>query len=118
MRRRPSAAKNAGRSAHDILPLIADLSRLYSFRAPLSDPLGLILWENIGYLIDDARRQALFGEFQACIGIDAGRIAHASEARLFEIAKRGGMRPETRVARWRRIAEIVLDQCGGDLSTA
>lgn len=118
MRRRPAAAGKTGRSADDLLPLIADLSLHYSVPAPLSDPLSLILWENIGYLIDDARRQALFDEFRARIGINAGKIARAHHALLLDIARRGGMRPETRVERWRRIAEIVLDACGGDLSPA
>ena len=118
MRRRPAATGKAGSSADDLLSLIADLSRHYSFQAPLSDPLSLILWENIGYLIDDARRQALFDEFRSRIGIHAEKIARAPHALLLDIARRGGMRPETRVERWRRIAEIVLDICGGDLSAA
>ena len=118
MRRRPAATGKAEHWADDLLSLIADLSRHYSFQAPLSDPLSLILRENIGYLIDDARRQALFDEFRARIGIHAEKIAHAPHALLLDIAKRGGMRPETRVERWRRIAEIVLDACGGDLSAA
>ena len=118
MRRRPAATGKAGSSADDLLSLIADLSRHYSFQAPLSDPLSLILWENIGYLIDDARRQALFDEFRSRIGIHAEKIARAPHALLLDIARRGGMRPETRVERWRCIAEIVLDACGGDLLAA
>jgi endonuclease-3 len=118
MRRKTAAAGSAGRSADELPPLIAVLSRHYSFQAPLSDPLSLILWENIGYLIDDARREALFDEFGARIGVHAEKIARAPDALLLDIAKRGGMRPETRVERWRRIAEIVLDACGGDLSAA
>ena len=118
MRRKTAAAGSAGRSADELPPLIAVLSRHYSVQAPLSDPLSFILWENIGYLIDDARRQALFDEFGARIGIHAEKIARAPDALLLDIANRGGMRPQTRVERWRRIAEIVLDACGGDLSAA
>jgi endonuclease-3 len=35
---------------------------------------------------------------------------------LLTIAARGGMRPETRVYRWREIARITREQFGGDLS--
>jgi endonuclease-3 len=75
----------------------------------------MILWENIGYLIDDARRRELFDTFAAEVGLDPAAIAAADEAVLMPIAKRGGMRPETRVQRWRTIARIVLERCGGDL---
>ena len=81
----------------------------------LTDPLHLILWENIGYLIDDERRGELFDEFEARIGLSAAAIARAKQATLLDIAKRGGMRPETRVERWREIAKIVAENAGGDL---
>jgi endonuclease III len=99
------------------LPAILDrLARLYSLETPKTDALALILRENIGYLIDDARGEELFREFEARVGIDAARIARAPEEVLLDIARRGGMRPEVRVERWRRIAEIVLADCGGDLN--
>jgi endonuclease III len=91
------------------------LARIYSFDPPLSSAFALILFENIGYLIDDARRHELFREFRQRIGFDAARIARTPDAALLDIARRGGMRPETRVERWRRIAEIILTECGGDL---
>ncbi len=97
---------------------LAALSKLYPVGATLTDPLQLILWENIGYLIDDDRRQALFAEFRTRVGLTPQAIAAADGPVLFDIARRGGMRPETRVARWREIARIVLDRCGGDLDGA
>jgi endonuclease-3 len=75
----------------------------------------MILWENIGYLIDDARRAALFDDFAATIGLDPHPIATADDDSLLPLARRGGMRPETRVERWRTIARITIDVCGGDL---
>ncbi|HEY2447001.1 MAG TPA: hypothetical protein VGI20_14795 [Rhizomicrobium sp.] len=98
--------------------MIRELSRHYSAPAPLSDPLALVLWENIGYLIDESRRLALLEEMRVRVGFDAKRIALAPKSLLLDIANRGGMRPEVRVERWRRIAEIVLDECGGDLDGA
>ncbi len=97
---------------------LAALAVCYPVGEVLTDPLQLILWENIGYLIDDPRRQALFDEFRTRVGLTAQAIAAADGAVLLDIAQRGGMRPETRVARWREIARIVLDRCGGDLDGA
>ena len=75
----------------------------------------MILWENIGYLVDDARRRALFDAFAATVGLDPKAIATADDAVLLALAKKGGMRPETRVERWRAIARIIAERCGGDL---
>jgi hypothetical protein len=75
------------------------LARIYSFQDPPDDPLALILWENIGYLIDDSRRDELFREFGKRVGLDAAKIARAPDAVLLDIARRGGMRLETRVER-------------------
>ena len=95
--------------------IVATLARQHPADGILSDPLQLILWENIGYLIDDQRRRVLFDEFAARVGLTAARIAAADDALLLDIARRGGMRPETRVERWRAIAQIVLTRAGGDL---
>ena len=42
---------------------VAMLARLYPTGTPLTDPLSILVWDNIGYLIDDARRTDLFAEF-------------------------------------------------------
>jgi endonuclease-3 len=42
-------------------------------------------------------------------------ILKATDDRLLPIAKMGGMRPETRVFRWREIARIATSQFDGDL---
>lgn len=95
---------------------IARLAPLYPHDARLVDPLALIILENIGYLIDDTRRQTLFAEFETRVGPGARDIAKAPDTLLLDIARRGGMHPEKRVARLREIARIVLDECGGDLA--
>lgn len=98
------------------LPAVLDrLAQVYFAETPRADALALVLHENVGYLIDDARREELFREFERRVGVDAARISRAPDAVLLDIARRGGMRPELRVERWRRIAEIVLSDCGGDL---
>ena len=95
---------------------ISQLARLYGPKDAQTDPLAIILWENIGYLIDDTKRRALFEEFRKRVGLDAAAIGRAPKSVLLDIAGRGGMRPTARLERWRQIAEIILAQCGGDLA--
>jgi endonuclease-3 len=81
-----------------------------------SDPFELVLWENMGALIDDGRRAAIFAEFRETIGFEPGRILTADPDVMLSIARKGGMRPEVRVERWQECAAIVLEHCGGDLA--
>ncbi len=102
----------------DVRAIVAQLAKLHKPVRALRDPLQLILWENIGYLIDDERRSALFDEFGARVGLRADVILKAKDGVLVDIAKRGGMNPATRVERWRVIASIAASQPNGDLVAA
>src|SRR6185295_8937841 len=98
---------------------IGKLELLYGApNSPLSDPLQLILWENIGYLIDDDRRKAAFERLRKEVGLKATDILSASTEKLIEIAKLGGVYPELRAQRLREIAHIVMNDFDGDLSNA
>jgi endonuclease III len=99
------------------LPAVIDrLSEMYTVERALADPFLHILWDNIGYLIDDDRRAALFDEFQQTVGFDPAAILSAPDSGLLAIARKGGMNPDARVERWREIAGIVVQECRGDLS--
>jgi endonuclease-3 len=106
------------RPAAEVVTVVDTLKRCLSPAPVPTEPLPMILWENIGYLIDDQRRRELFDLFEASVGLDPTAIAAADDALLLPIAKRGGMRAETRVQRWRTIARIALERCGGDLDGA
>ena len=106
------------RPASDLIALLDVLKRMLRVASAPDEPLPMILWENIGYLVDDARRRRLFDAFDAAVGLTPEAIAAASDAVLLPLAHEGGMRPETRVERWRTIARIVLDRCDGDLEAA
>jgi endonuclease-3 len=97
-----------------LVEIVAALAERYPTPATPTDPFELILWENIGYLVDDERRRRLFDDFASAVGLDPASIAAADGGLLLRLAKAGGMRPETRVERWREIARIVLEDCGGD----
>jgi endonuclease III len=101
------------------IEVIAGLRRHYGKPKPpgAKGPFELVLWENACYLLSDERRLEVFEALRAQVGLNAAAIRAASGNLLLALAKRGGMRPETRVFRWRQIAGIVLDQYGGDLDS-
>jgi endonuclease III len=72
----------------------------------ITDPVELILYENVGYLVDDEKRAAAFAALKKKIGTRPQQILKASDAALLEIARMGGMAPDVRARRIRQIAEI------------
>jgi endonuclease III len=82
---------------------------------PAKGPFELVLWENCCYLLSDQRRAAGFDGLRAQVGLNAEAIWKAGQETLLPLAKMGGMRPETRVFRWREIARITLTRFAGDL---
>lgn len=102
----------------DVAVLVRALVRAHGEPPPAaSDPYAIVLHENAGYLIDDDRRDALHARIVA-LAPNPVALLSADHAALLEIARDGGMRPEERVARWRAIAEITLDEADGDLIAA
>jgi endonuclease-3 len=97
--------------------LIERLQKQYSEPAqpPALGPFELVLWENACYLLPDERRREVFESLREQVGLTAKAIAAAPDDILLPLAKRGGMRPETRVFRWREIARITLTQFAGNL---
>lgn len=98
---------------------IAVLKRHYGEpKAPPAKGLfELVIWENACYLLPDERRLEVFEALREKVGLNAAAIDAAPDKVLLALAKRGGMRPETRVLRWREIARTALDQYGGDLDS-
>ena len=84
---------------------------------PARRPFELVMWENACYLLPDERRREVFEALREQVGLSAKKIAAAPDDVLLPMARRGGMRPETRVFRWREIARITLTQFGGNLDT-
>jgi endonuclease III len=98
---------------------LAEIERLYG-RPPKpipTTPLGWILWENVAYLVDDERRELAYRTLARKVGLTAERIAKASTKILLEVTKLGGMHPEQRVDRLKGIADLALEEGGGDLSS-
>lgn len=88
--------------------VLKSLEKFYGRPAPpeITDPVELILHENVAYLVDDEKRAAAFAALKKKIGTRPRQILNASDAELLAITKMGGMAPEVRAKRIRQIAEI------------
>jgi len=104
---------------HRFSQIVSRLKRHYGEPEvpPARGPFELILWENACYLLPDERRREVFEALRAQVGLTPSDLAAVSDKVLLPLAKRGGMRPETRVFRWREIARITLNQYAGDLDS-
>jgi len=101
----------------DFTLLIARLHKHYGAPAipPAKGPFELVIWENACYLLPDERRREVFEGLRERVGLTAEAIWKADRSILLPLAARGGMRPETRVFRWREIARITREQFAGSL---
>jgi endonuclease-3 len=82
----------------------------------VTDPLGMILLENVAYLASDERREQAFNILRERVGLTPPEILTAHEESLLEVARLGGMRPAARVQKLRHIAQIALQEFDGDLN--
>jgi endonuclease-3 len=100
--------------------IISGLEKHYGKpRVPkISDALGLIIHENIAYLTNDTQRDAAFAALRTKVGLKPTEILAAPVEDLLAVARLGGGHPELRVTRLREIAQIVLNDFGGNLDQA
>ena len=101
-------------SLRKIIPL---LRRHYGPALPAmpSDPFELILWENVAYLADDARRRRAFDLLRRTVGTRPGEILAAKPAALRAVTKHGIL-PVKFAAKLKDAARIAREQFGGDLA--
>lgn len=88
--------------------VIKALQKFYGQPKPpkIKDPLELILWENVAYLVDDEKRAVAFAVLKKSVGTGAPQILKARDAQLVEATRLGGMLPEMRAQRLRQVAEL------------
>jgi endonuclease-3 len=98
--------------------LIDKLQRNYGSPAPphLSDPLELVIWENIAYLANDERRAEAFASLKRNIGTRPEQILAAKRSALSAIAK-AGILPDLSSEKLLTIARIAYEQFGSDLQS-
>jgi endonuclease-3 len=95
--------------ANSFTATIRALKKFYGPPTPpkITDPLELILFENVAYLADDEKRTAAFATLKKKIGTRPQQILKASQEQLEEVTRMGGIVPELRAQRLRQIAELV-----------
>lgn len=103
--------------ARNFTNIIQELQKFYGRPAPpkVNDALGMILLENVAYLVSDERRERAFDALREKVGVTPPEILTAHEETLLEVARLGGMLPAARVEKLRRIAQIALQEFDGDL---
>jgi endonuclease III len=100
--------------------IVARLEKLHGKPPPppSTEPWLLILWENVAYLADDARRKAAFDLLRRRIGTKPKELLAASDEALLEVAGHGIL-AETFVAKLRKCATLALElfaDSDGDLT--
>lgn len=88
--------------------IVKKLEKFYGRPAPpeITEPLEIILFENVAYLADDEKRATAFAALKKRIGTRPEQILKASQKQLEEITRMGGIVPEVRAQRLRQIAEL------------
>jgi len=104
------------KTAKSLAKIIDELGKLYGKPKPptVTDPLGMILLENVAYLVSDERRAQAFNALRERVGLTPPKILMAYENTLIEVARLGGMHPVARVEKLRLIAQIALQEFDGD----
>ena len=99
--------------------VIDKLQQHYGLPAPLptTDPLELIIWDNIGYLASDKRRAAAFATLKQTIGTRPEQILAAQHSALVAIGK-AGILPDVSAEKLLTIAKIAYEEFDSDLRAA
>ena len=97
--------------------LIDRLAKLYGEPQPpaVTEPFAMVLWENVAYLANDAKRTEACAELQRKVGLAPRDIRKAKDSVLLAIAGRGIV-PASTVEKLRRAAEIALTSFDDDVS--
>ena len=96
--------------------LVDKLQQHYGSPAPppLTDPLELVIWENIAYLASDERRAAAFAALKRDIGTRPEQILAAKHSALAAIGK-AGILPDVSAEKLLSIAKIAFEEFDSDL---
>ena len=108
-----------GRPTITFSKLVDTLEQYYGAPAPLpsTDPLELIIWENIAYLANDKRRAAAFDILKRTIGTRPDQILAAQHSALAAVCK-AGILPDVSAEKLLNIARIAYEEFDSDLRSA
>src|SRR5262245_36057281 len=98
----------AAKRTSSLKTVLAALQKFHGKPAPpvSDDPFALILWEQVAYLVDDARRRAAFEALRTRVGLSPEKILAAPIRELRAITRLGGaIAAPLRAERLRKSAE-------------
>jgi endonuclease III len=100
-----------GRPTIAFSKLVDKLQQHYGLPAPppSTDPLELIIWENIAYLASDERRAEAFATLKRSVGTAPEQILAASHSALAAIGK-AGVIPDVSAEKLLGIAKIAYEE--------
>ena len=81
---------------------------------PSTDPLELIIWENVAYLASDERRAESFAALKRSLGTRPEQILAAKHSALAAIGK-AGILPDVSAGKLLTIAKIAYEEFDSDL---
>jgi endonuclease-3 len=84
---------------------------------PSTDPMELIIWENIAYLANDKRRAEAFAILKRTIGTRPDQILAAQHSALAAIGT-AGILPDVSAEKLLNIAKIAYEEFDSDLRAA
>jgi len=98
--------------------LVDRLQRHYGSPRPpaLTDPLELIIWENIAYLASDERRAEAFATLKRSVGTLPQQILAAKHSALAAIGK-AGILPDVSAEKLLTIAKIAYEEFDSELQS-
>jgi endonuclease III len=99
--------------------LVDKLEQHYGAPEPLpsTDPLELVIWENIAYLASDKRRAEAFAILKRTIGTRPEEILAAQHSALAAVGK-AGILPDVSAEKLLTIAKIAYEEFDSDLHSA
>lgn len=97
--------------------ILDELEKQYGKQKPEGprDPYEMILFVNCGYPATDASCTKGYEALKREVGTKPEKILGAPKAKLAAATRAGGIVPEIRAERLKTIANIVVDEFGGDL---
>jgi endonuclease III len=112
-----AARSQHGKATITFSRLVDKLQQHYGSPAPppSTDPLELIIWENVAYLANDKRRAEAFAILKRTIGTRPEQILGAQHSALAAIGK-AGILPDLSAEKLLTIAKIAYEEFDSDLS--
>jgi endonuclease-3 len=107
----PGTSRKSGDAAPDLRAIVERLEAAHGRPEPpvAREPFAAVIWENVGYLVDDERRGRVFERLRAAVGITPEALLAVPAGELAALIADGGMLPDHRAEKVQRAAAIAAE---------